>query len=210
MWLSQMCAGWADGNAASLTAGLDAVVSIGGGQLDAAQVAAGELESAARMFRLRSANVAPKIPSILCRTSLLSISCPAYVVLGDAAATNIRSSASRRLATFQIGTNGFHAPPPRRLVATPFLSRNHPAVVTLNPCGHCAAALPWANGDATRADADGGVAVITVTVPIVAVIPIPSDLDIDLGHLDGFGLCRSGKRGGRQRGCGCCHDNSDP
>jgi len=43
------------------------------------------------------------------------------------------------------------------LVATALPAREHATIVPFDPGCHRAAALPWADGDATRADADGDV-----------------------------------------------------
>jgi len=96
----------------------------------------------------------------------------------------------------------------RRLVlAATLLARDPAAVVPFNRGSHHAAALSWADGDTTRADANCGVGVVPpATVPIVAVVAVPPDLNIDaLGHLDALGLGRSGERGSRQHSCGCRH-----
>jgi len=82
----------------------------------------------------------------------------------------------------------------RLVVAATLLARDPAAVVPFNRGGHHAAALSWADGDATRADANCGVGVVPpTTVPIVAIASVPSDLNIDLGHLDALGLGRSGE-----------------
>src|SRR5258708_39669302 len=46
---------------------------------------------------------------------------------------------------------------PCRLIATALLARDCAAVVPLDRSGHRAAVLPWANGDAAWADADGDI-----------------------------------------------------
>jgi len=101
----------------------------------------------------------------------------------------------------------------RRLVAATLLARD-PAAVPFNRRSLYAAALSWADGDTTWADANCGVGVEPlatvpiVTVPIVAVFAVPPDLNIDaLGHLDG--LDRSDERGSRQHSCGCRNGKSD-
>jgi hypothetical protein len=102
----------------------------------------------------------------------------------------------------------------RRLVAATLLARD-PAAVPLIRGGLYAAALSWADGDTTWADANCGVGVEPlatvpiVTVAIVAVVALPPDLNIDaaLGHFDGLG--RSGERGSRQHRCGCRHGKCD-
>src|SRR5881227_2462056 len=72
-------------------------------------------------------------------------------------------------------------------------ARDTAAVVPLDRGGLHAAALSWADPNATWADADRGV--ISPAVPIVAVA-VPPDLNIDLGHLELLlGLGRSGERG---------------
>src|SRR6266403_3607686 len=100
-----------------------------------------------------------------------------------------------------------------RLVAATLLARD-PAAVPFNRRSLYAAALSWADGDTTWADANCGVGVEPlatvpiVTVPIVAVFAVPPDLNIDaLGHLDG--LDRSDERGSRQHSCGCRNGKSD-
>src|SRR6266516_3722721 len=96
---------------------------------------------------------------------------------------------------------------PFRLVATALPARDTAAVVPLDRGGLHAAALSWADPNATWADADGGV--ISSAVPIVAVAVAP-DLNINLGHLELLlGLGRSGERGSRQHRCGCRHDEGD-
>src|SRR5882672_7274012 len=100
----------------------------------------------------------------------------------------------------------------RRLVADALLARDPAAVVPFNRGSLHAAALSWADSDATWADANCGVGVVpSATVPIVAVVAVPPDLNIDaLGHLDALGLGRSDERGSRQHRCGCRrHDKSD-
>src|SRR3981189_3854769 len=100
----------------------------------------------------------------------------------------------------------------RRLVlAATLLARYPAAVVPFNRGSHHAAALSWAGGDTTWADANCGVGVVPpATVPIVAVVAVPPDLNIDaLGHLDALGLGRSDERGSRQHRCGCRHGKSD-
>src|SRR5205814_9000401 len=74
---------------------------------------------------------------------------------------------------------------PFRLVATALPARNTAAVVPLDRGALHAAALSWADPNATWADADGGV--IASAVPIVAVA-VPPDLNIDSGHLELFVL----------------------
>src|SRR5882762_12012125 len=98
----------------------------------------------------------------------------------------------------------------RRLVlAATLLARDPAAVVPFNRGSHHAAALSWADGDTTRADANCGVGVVPpATVPVVAVT-VPPDLNIDLGHPDALSLDRSGEGGGRQHRCGCRHGKSD-
>jgi len=67
------------------------------------------------------------------------------------------------------------------LVATALPARDHATIVPFDPGCHRAAVLPWADGDATRADADRNVRVMPPTVPVVA---IPPNLNVDaLGHL---------------------------
>src|SRR5258705_4572231 len=98
----------------------------------------------------------------------------------------------------------------RRLVAAALPARDPAAVVPFNGGSFHAAALLWADGDATGADANCGVGVVPATVPIIAVIAVPPDLNIDaLGHLDVLGLGRSDERGSRQQRCGCRHGKSD-
>ena len=99
----------------------------------------------------------------------------------------------------------------RRLVlAATLLARDPAAVVPFNRGSHHAAALSWADGDTTRADANCGVGVVPpATVPIVAVVAVPPDLNIDLGHLDALGIGRNDGRGSRQHRCGCRHRESD-
>jgi len=96
----------------------------------------------------------------------------------------------------------------RRLVAAALSARDPAAVVPFDRGRHHAAALSWADGDTTWADADGGVGVVPpATVSIVAV---PPDLNIDaLGHLDALGFGRSDERGSCQHRCGCRHGKSD-
>src|ERR1700686_1178004 len=98
-----------------------------------------------------------------------------------------------------------------RLVADMLPARDPAAVVPFNRGSLHAAALSWADSDATWADANCGVGVVPpATVPIVAVVAVPPDLNIDaLGHLDALGLGRSGERGSRQHRCGCRHGKSD-
>jgi hypothetical protein len=88
-----------------------------------------------------------------------------------------------------------------RLVAATVLARE-PAAVPFTRSSLNAAALWWADGDTTWADANRSVGVeslaveLLATVPIVAVVAVPPDLNIDAwGHLDGLG--RSDERGGR-------------
>src|SRR5258705_10910567 len=83
------------------------------------------------------------------------------------------------------------------LVAAALLARDRAAVVPFNRGSLHAAALSWADSDATWADANCGVGVIPpATVPIVAVVAVPPDLNIDaLGHLDALSL--SDERGSR-------------
>src|SRR5437660_5766536 len=99
----------------------------------------------------------------------------------------------------------------RRLVAAALPTRDPAAVVPLNRGSLHAAALSWADGDTTGAEANCGVGVVpSATVPIVAVVAVPPDLNIDaLGHLDALGLGRSDERGNRQHRCGCRHSKSD-
>jgi hypothetical protein len=103
-----------------------------------------------------------------------------------------------KIETRQFHAGGLHRAP---LVAATLLARNHTAVAAFNRCSHCAAALSLADGDATRADADCGVAVVPpATVPIVVaiVVAVSPDLNIDtLGNLDVLGLGRSDERGSR-------------
>jgi hypothetical protein len=68
----------------------------------------------------------------------------------------------------------------RLVVAATLLAHDPAAVVAFNRGAHHAAALSWAAGDTTRADANrcfGGVP--PATVPIVAVVAFPPDLNID-------------------------------
>jgi hypothetical protein len=51
------------------------------------------------------------------------------------------------------------------LVATALLARNHTAIAPVDRSRHRAAVLPWANGHAAWANADGGV--IAPTIPVV-------------------------------------------
>src|ERR1700736_4507581 len=98
-----------------------------------------------------------------------------------------------------------------RLVAATLPARDPAAVVPFNRrCLHVAA-LSWADGDTTWADANCGVGVVPpATVPIVAVVAVPPDLNIDaLGHLEALGLGRSGERGSCQHNCRCRHGKSD-
>src|SRR5260370_28450018 len=98
----------------------------------------------------------------------------------------------------------------RSLVAAALPARDPAAVVPFNGGSFHAAALLWADGDATGADANCGVGVVPATVPIIAVIAVPPDLNIDaLGHLDALGLSRSGERGSCQHSCRCRHGKSD-
>src|SRR6266403_1053520 len=99
----------------------------------------------------------------------------------------------------------------RGLVAAALPARDRAAVVPFNRGSLHAAALSWADGNTTGAEANCGVGVVPpATVPIVAVVAVPPDLNIDaLGHLDALGLGRSGERGSRQHGCGCRHGKSD-
>src|SRR5437773_10956846 len=81
---------------------------------------------------------------------------------------------------------------PFRLVATALPARDTAAVVPLDRGALHAAALSWADPNATWADADGGV--ISPAVPIIAVAAaVPPDQNIDLGHLGLLGLGRSGE-----------------
>ena len=96
-------------------------------------------------------------------------------------------------------------------------ARDPAAVIPLNRGSHHAAALSWADGDTTWADANCGVGVVPpATVPIVevvaivAIVVVPPDLNIDaLGHLDALGLGRSGEGGSRMHRCGCRHGKTD-
>src|SRR6202165_926118 len=99
----------------------------------------------------------------------------------------------------------------RRLVAAALLARDPAAVVPFNRGGLHAAALSWADGDTTWADANCGVGIVPpATGPIVAVVAVPPDLNIDaLGNLDALGLGRSDERGSRQHRCDCRHGKSD-
>src|SRR5947207_7249373 len=98
----------------------------------------------------------------------------------------------------------------RRLVAAALPTRDPATVVPFNRGSLHAAALLWADRDATWADANCGVGVVPATVPIIAVVAVPPDLNIDaLGHLDALGLGRSDERGSRQHRCGGCHSKSD-
>jgi hypothetical protein len=83
------------------------------------------------------------------------------------------------------------------LVAAALLARDPAAVVSFDRGSHHAAALSWANGDATWADADGGVRVVPPPTVPVAVVAVPPDLNIDaaLGNLDAMGLGRSDEAG---------------
>src|SRR6266404_2614929 len=98
----------------------------------------------------------------------------------------------------------------RRLVAAALPTRDRATVVPFNRGSLHAAALSWADGDTTWAEANCGVGVVPATVPIVAVVTVPPDLNIDaLGHLDALGLSRSVERGSCQRSCRCRHGKSD-
>src|SRR5260370_23278637 len=115
----------------------------------------------------------------------------------------LSSSATRH----RIGGEFFVA---RRLVAATLPARDPAAVVPLNRRSLHVAALSWADGDTTWANANCGVGVVPpATVPIVAVVEMPPGLHIDLGHLDALGLGRSDERGSRQHSCGCRHGKSD-
>jgi len=87
------------------------------------------------------------------------------------------------------------------LVAAALPARDHAAVVPFNRgCLH-AAALSWADGHTTGAEAN---CCVGATVPIVAVVAVPPDLNIDA-----LGLGRSDERGSRQHRCGCRYGKSD-
>src|ERR1700686_5482644 len=101
-----------------------------------------------------------------------------------------------------------------RLVAAALPARDRAAVVPFNRGSLHAAALSWADGNTTGAEANCGVGVVpSATVPIVAVVAVvavPPDLNIDaLGHLDALRLGRSEERGSRQHRCRCRHGKSD-
>jgi len=70
----------------------------------------------------------------------------------------------------------------RRLVAAALFARDCATIVPFDRGGHHAAILPWADGDAAWADANGDIWITPLaTVPVVTV---PTDLNIDaLGHL---------------------------
>ena len=98
----------------------------------------------------------------------------------------------------------------RPLVAAALLARDPAAIVPFNRGSLHAAALSWADGHATCADANCGVGLVPTTISIVAVVAVPPDLNIDaLGHLDALGLARSDERGSRQHRCNCRHGKSD-
>jgi hypothetical protein len=87
------------------------------------------------------------------------------------------------------------------LVAAALPARDRAAVVPFNRgCLH-AAALSWADGHTTGAEAN---CCVGATVPIVAVVAVPPDLNIDA-----LGLGRSDERGSRQHRCGCRYGKSD-
>jgi hypothetical protein len=75
------------------------------------------------------------------------------------------------------------------LVATPLLTSYHATIVSFNPGRHSATALSWADGDAARTDADGGVIAPTIRVPVA----VAAELNV---YSLGFG--RSDDRRGRQ------------
>src|SRR3982074_963421 len=96
------------------------------------------------------------------------------------------------------------------LVAATLFARDPAAVVPFNRGSLHAAALSWADGDTTWADANRGVGVVPATIPIVAVVAVPPDLNIDaLGHFDALGLGRNDERGSGQHRCGCRQGKSD-
>jgi hypothetical protein len=97
-----------------------------------------------------------------------------------------------------------------RLVAAALSARDPAAIFPLNRCSYHAAALSWADGDTTGADANCGVGVVPATVPIIAVAAVLPDLNIDaLGHLDALGFGWVDDRGSRQHRCGCRHGKSN-